>query len=439
MAVTDAAVLAGLGSMRFIAGKRHGTIDLRQALSGPPVLTRTIDGASTLELTVKDPKRTLIRAAGINDRTWVTIGKGKQRLGFELVAIEKSGSEIKLTYEDSIVAALRRRTSRLPIPANSMTRHAVVAKLAREAEVPFVVDESDSEKVHNALVRSPKGEKSDSWEFLGTEVAEPRNWRRFSNGRRLVVGPDQWLLDRDPAVTVIRENTGPFGWVNFDLDVGRRVSDADLEVDVETWDLPPGAACRVVGLGPADGKWIVAEIVHTIGTSRATVTLVRKTHELDEPKRESSGNGGQGDPGSPDYIPGNGDGTDSGGTTATAARGRMVAFALAQRGDQYEWGGNGPSEWDCSGLVQGATAAAGHQLTKPSASQASAVAAAGKGMSIETAIRTRGALLFRMGSPYNHVAISLGNGQTIEAMGEAYGVCIGSAHGRGWTSAGWWV
>ncbi len=55
---------------------------------------------------------------------------------------------------------------------------------------------------------------------------------------------------------------------------------------------------------------------------------------------------------------------------------------------------------------------------------------------IEDAITTPGALLFRMSSSGNHVAISRGNGTTIEARGKAYGVGVFSAKGRPWTHAG---
>jgi cell wall-associated NlpC family hydrolase len=37
----------------------------------------------------------------------------------------------------------------------------------------------------------------------------------------------------------------------------------------------------------------------------------------------------------------------------------VLKFALAQLGDPYVWGGNGPDGWDCSGLIQQAFAAAG--------------------------------------------------------------------------------
>jgi hypothetical protein len=57
---------------------------------------------------------------------------------------------------------------------------------------------------------------------------------------------------------------------------------------------------------------------------------------------------------------------------------------------------------------------------------------AGMTISVDEAVRTRGALLFAPG----HVAISLGNGQTIEARGRRYGVNIFSTRNRGWTIGG---
>lgn len=66
-----------------------------------------------------------------------------------------------------------------------------------------------------------------------------------------------------------------------------------------------------------------------------------------------------------------------------------------------------------------------------SANQRAYVQQKGTQMSVADAIRTPGALLFRPG----HVAISLGDGRTIEARGRAYGVGIFNAQGR-FTSAG---
>lgn len=411
--------------------ERKSMLELEDAICEPPELTLQTDGACILRITVADAKRKLIRSPLIQEKSWSQV----MGLRFELVAVSKIGDRATLTYEDGITAALRRRRDRMIIRGGTMTRSGILEKLATEARVPHSIDPGTGRgKVNNAVRRSAKGErKTSSWDLAG-ELADEVNWRRFSTGELFLAGADDWLMGRTEPIR-FRERVGGVRNIDFDLDTGKRASTATVTIDAAFGTLPPGQLVILDNdMGPAANRWLVSRFTRRLTSTTATVTLTRARHELEEPKRERVGDGGE-----PDFLPGLDGGSDAGGPTATAARAKMVAFALAQNGDAYVWGGNGPDGWDCSGLVQAATAAAGHQLTKPSSSQAEAVAAAGKGMSIDQAIRTRGALLFRMGSPYNHVAISLGNGSTIEAMGTAYGVCIGTAAGRGWTSAGWWV
>lgn len=124
-----------------------------------------------------------------------------------------------------------------------------------------------------------------------------------------------------------------------------------------------------------------------------------------------------------------------------AGRGTAEAFvqkALAQDGDRYIFGAEtnlndpNPSAFDCSELVQWAAAQVGVSIPDGTMNQLPHIQKAGKGISVDQALRTRGALLFRPG----HVAISLGDGRTIEAKGSKYGVGIFPATGRGWTSGG---
>jgi hypothetical protein len=60
-----------------------------------------------------------------------------------------------------------------------------------------------------------------------------------------------------------------------------------------------------------------------------------------------------------------GDATGRSGTAALTA----LQFALAQLGKPYEWGAEGPSTYDCSGLVQTAYAAAGIGLPRTARQQ----------------------------------------------------------------------
>ena len=116
----------------------------------------------------------------------------------------------------------------------------------------------------------------------------------------------------------------------------------------------------------------------------------------------------------------------------------MVKRALDQQGDRYIFGAEvklndqNPGVFDCSELVQWAVHQAGGSIPDGSQAQRAHVRKHGQTMSIDQALRTRGALLFTDG----HVAISLGDGRTIEARGKNYGVGVFNARGRNWKEAG---
>ncbi len=92
---------------------------------------------------------------------------------------------------------------------------------------------------------------------------------------------------------------------------------------------------------------------------------------------------------------------------------QAISFARAQLGEPYRWGATGPSSWDCSGLTQGAWAAAGVYLPHYSVAQYDA------GTPIAVSDARPGDLLFwsSNGAPsgIHHVALYLGGGRFIEA------------------------
>jgi cell wall-associated NlpC family hydrolase len=115
----------------------------------------------------------------------------------------------------------------------------------------------------------------------------------------------------------------------------------------------------------------------------------------------------------------------------------FLDVALAQTGDPYVWaseanvGDADPTEFDCSELAQWAAGQVGVELPDGSWLQYLELKEQGAVIPVEQAVNTPGALLFgfdreptpgggRPGSA--HVAISLGDGTTIEARGTRYGV-----------------
>lgn len=124
------------------------------------------------------------------------------------------------------------------------------------------------------------------------------------------------------------------------------------------------------------------------------------------------------------------------------ALGEFLRAAMAQDGDTYRYGAEvdlnaiNPSTFDCSELVEWAARQAGVTMPDGSMNQLEHVRNAGTEMSVEEALRTPGALLFREGSS-PHVAISLGDGRTMEARGTRDGVGVfDGAADRTWTAAG---
>ena len=109
--------------------------------------------------------------------------------------------------------------------------------------------------------------------------------------------------------------------------------------------------------------------------------------------------------------------------TPTAA-GTAIAFARAQLGDAYRYGGSGPDVWDCSGLTKAAYAAAGVYIGTHSATNQYATLAA-RNQLVPLSVASPGDLLFwGSAGDYNHVAIYLGSGLIIEAANESAPVRI---------------
>jgi peptidoglycan DL-endopeptidase CwlO len=83
----------------------------------------------------------------------------------------------------------------------------------------------------------------------------------------------------------------------------------------------------------------------------------------------------------------------------------VVAAALAQVGDPYRWGADGPDAWDCSGLVKGAFARTGMTLPHQSG------AIAGMGRPVPRSQWQPGTVITYPG----HVALYIGGNLMVEA------------------------
>jgi hypothetical protein len=108
---------------------------------------------------------------------------------------------------------------------------------------------------------------------------------------------------------------------------------------------------------------------------------------------------------------------------------RAVAFALDERGKPYRWGAEGPQAYDCSGLTWAAWRAAGVRMPRTAAGQLAGLPrATGR-------LQPGDLLIYRSRGPSRrHVAIVVGQGRMVEALGQ--GIPVRSTSIRpGWLGA----
>jgi cell wall-associated NlpC family hydrolase len=134
------------------------------------------------------------------------------------------------------------------------------------------------------------------------------------------------------------------------------------------------------------------------------------------------------------------------GAAANPIANQFVSTALSQSGKPYVWASSAsasdpnPVSFDCSELTKWAAARSGVTIPDGAAHQYVWLKEQGATMTVQQALQTPGALLFSFDGepqpglsgepPHAHVAISLGNGKTIEAKGHAYGVGVFDAGDR---------
>lgn len=94
-------------------------------------IERTIEGASTLTIAVWDRERVLIESKIFAQKTVLTKINGNL---FELVKVEKSGAQLTLTFEDYIVALLRKHKRFIKTSRSKATRAEFILRIIREVK-----------------------------------------------------------------------------------------------------------------------------------------------------------------------------------------------------------------------------------------------------------------------------------------------------------------
>jgi peptidoglycan DL-endopeptidase CwlO len=163
----------------------------------------------------------------------------------------------------------------------------------------------------------------------------------------------------------------------------------------------PAGNALVVSAPHARLSEVISAIKSLLPAGAAVASLVAQAPETGQPANAGSAGG--------DGI----STADGPGLTVAQAR-AFLAAALSRVGMLYVWGGDGPTVFDCSGLVQWSMRQAGIAMPRVAAQQALA------GPSVPVADLQPGDLLFYHTDPtapdyISHVAIYLGDGLMVQA------------------------
>jgi cell wall-associated NlpC family hydrolase len=430
----DEALASLLDHAGLVLAGRDLSEDVHSAITSATV-TRTINGAPTLAISLVDPHRTLVRSGIFSHRVTTHL----HPFTYEIVQVQKSGSALTVTCEDQVVAELRKHNNKLAVGAQLLTHVQFARRMVREARwIKFKAPYTKAPLSKAPLTRGDiarHGKKENTWDALN-RLAQERGWRVFVRGVDEVwYVPDTWLINNlDPFK--LSENTDGVDSIDFDFDEGKKIATATVLCRSALWKVPPGQPAVISKLGPANGSWLIQDINKLATSLTSTITLVRPQPILPEPKNSSA------TPTAAATV-----GTGSGGVApaATHTLGNLdfVNEALSQVGKAYVYGAqtsptnNDPKSFDCSLLVEWAAGRVGLNLPRTSGAQYQLCKTHGTTISIERAKHTRGALLFVGVAGSQHVAISMGNGKdTIEARGKAYGVNEQRIDSITWSGAG---
>ncbi len=416
-----------LGKLMVRGARLHGNI--AEAVTAAKV-TMTTTEVSQLDLTLVDDADMSIARGGLFDAgTPSTAGSRISWNGneFECRAVEifpvGAGITLQVTGRDLGASRMRRRKG---ADLKRMSPTDWLAGEAKACGLKFVGQPSAPRK------NVGRHKNENTWTAgvrLGTELG----YDFFVAAQTVYFGKPTWLIQHTKVLPVAWKGAKTDDSIDSMPRCRRSGDDAKKLATVQAAlrrDLGeqavPGMLLRLTGVPNFDGDYMVNQVsVGLADHQPANVSAETPINPKPQPPIKAAGGGGShGDPSG-------GDGGDSGSGSTSTARGTAGAFVAAARsqlGKPYVYGAEAsvsdpsPTAFDCSELVQWAAGRAGVAFVDGSSAQY----AASIKISVDEAIHTYGAILHHEG----HIAISLGNGMTIEAANPSVGVVSYPAAGR---------
>lgn len=438
--------LTGIAGLRILG--TQVTADLSNTIIGNPTFTAAVDTVPHVVFTVADPEGDLLWKMR---NVWVQGNRVQYRdldLRVDEIKFEPgshSTGQLTITCVDDIVYALMKL--RGPRTAEGISATQWIAQELRLAGIdPNRYFLGESVPTQSVIARDDEdqagagggGEVPSAWTTI-VRLAKELGKRVFISGRRLVFGSAAFAMRWSaPGPLRLSWHAPPTEGERFlTMPSAKRTSiGSRSDVIQVTARVPlnraqffrPGVPVIIRNTPSiAANDWLTfmcTSVAHTLGTDTdgAEITLTQPVDPPPQPPTQTTSAGANGGSTS--------SGTSASGGGADGQVGRFVALALQQAGKRYVFGAEAspsdpnPRSFDCSELVEWAAARAGISPRVPDGSSAQINHC--RSIPLAQAIRTKGALLWTPG----HIAISLGNGKTIEAMNSQAGIRQGNAAGR---------
>jgi hypothetical protein len=270
------AALSGYFASNLSLASKLPLDDLATAVT----ISRDINQASTLDITVEDQYRTVLNSPVANQASRIAISG----ISFVLVKVGKRQNQTRLVFEDSVVAKLRTMKGPLAAAPNVCTRVDFAYQLVRQAGIRFI-GAPNTPRAKEPLSRGTSSDaQEDSWTCL-VRIAQEVGYRCFSDGTSVIFGPDDWLFQayKNPVMH-IQEYTNGIDFIDLtDWDVGKPLAECTVYTYAPQWHGDLGAIIAVEGMGPGTNYWMVSKIDRDLYHTPATITMIRPQPTLPEP------------------------------------------------------------------------------------------------------------------------------------------------------------
>lgn len=414
--------------------------DLAEAVTSGS-LSLTLGEVSQLSLTVLDsPDFKLLESglfsAGTPRRRGSQLDYGGLYFEVRSIELEPQGERHALKITARSIGAGKLKRARGPLVRKKISPTQFVALEAKEAGLTFVGQPS----AKRTLIKRNAGDEAESSWDTCQRLASELGFVCFEAAGVLYFGKPTWLLEREDRLEYrVRWRGAKTDDALDEIPRCRRSGDDPKNVATVSArlrgtagdDVLPGMALVLDGVPTFDGAYLIESVTLGLGEGQpAQVEATTAVNPVPQPPAKKAKKGSS----SSATVPGTSSSTTSSSSTTTApatgakSAASFVALAQQQAGDTYIYGAEAsisdpnPNAFDCSELIEWALGRIGITFGGTSGSMIAACTP----ISVAQAIATRGALLWHEG----HIAISLGNGQTIEAANSRVGVVNYSADGR---------